>query len=225
MANGADVLRRLGFKDDELQRRFGLPPRPAPFDERAWEQRLANELYGYARQPLDMSFMTPEFEAAQQRATIDPLRRSFGIARKQGIDASLRTGGPVGAFINANAGAEGEAVGQQASRNFLTNTEFGADLASRKFGQSMDAANFQRGLYQNIRDTETAARAKRGGFGKFLKSVAGLAGTAIGGAFGGPAGAAIGGSAANALVGNDSARNYAQDIGEDWKKRNLGFSF
>lgn len=167
------------FDFKNLKRNF--PSAVRPFDQRAWEQNLANELYGYARTPLDMSFQTPEFKAAQEEATIAPIRRSFGIARRQGINQSLRTGGPVGAFINANAGAEADAVRNQGAQNFLANTEFGADLASRKFNQAMGAAGYQGNLYQNIRDTETAAREKRGGFGKFVKGAAGLAGTLAGG--------------------------------------------
>lgn len=178
--------------------------------ERAKEQARINESHYLAEQPLDRSFMTPEFEAAQNRLTIDPIRRSFGLARQQGLQQSLRTGGPVGALYSSLAGQEGEAIGNQASRNFLTNTETAMDLAGRRFGQNLASTEFAAGQGELEKQREERRQARGSKFGRFARGVAGLAGTALGGGFN-PLGFLGGGGGGGGSI-NYGNRSFANSL-------------
>lgn len=157
---------------------------PVPWDQQ-WQGQEVAQLAKIADQPFDLSFMdVPGFQEAQNRATLDPIRRTFGTATRRGIQAALRTGGPVGAQINTLAGQEGEAIRQQGASNFLRNMQTGIDLAGRRFQQRFGISQFQEGrrtFEENLKEARKRRRAAT------LTSLAGglgdLAGTGLALAF------------------------------------------
>lgn len=188
--------------------------------ERRKEQDAANYQRKLAETPLDLSFRTPEYLAAQDVSTLAPIRREFGTARKQGIDASLRTGGPVGAFITSLQGQEGDVLAEQGGRNFLGDVEFGANLAQRKFGNVMDVSQFEEGRRQFNEQVKAQKEAQKRSFlGQTLGTLGSLAGTAASIAFP-PAAPAI---AAGNIVSGGFNRAFGGSLRLDDPRRRLGY--
>lgn len=149
-----------------------------------------------ANQSIDLSFMTPEFQAAQERTTLDPLRRGYSAARRRGLATSLRAGQPVGAMLNSLTGQEGQAVADVGARNFLSNQSFGAELAGRRFQERFAEYQAEQG----------AAERQQARGSKFSRFVGGLASIAL------PAAAMLFPPAGLALAGAAAAGSAAQAI-------------
>lgn len=157
---------------------------PVPWDQQ-WQGQEIKQLADIADKPFDLSFMdVPGFKEAEERATIEPIRRSFGVAQRRGFQQSLRTGSPVSAASTALAGQEGRAVREAGASNFLRNIRTGIDLAGRRFQQRFGISQFQEGRRQFEENLKEARKRRRASTATAIAGGLGdLAGTGLAIAF------------------------------------------
>jgi len=109
-------------------------------------------------------------ERLAEQGLFEPIQRQFGLARQQLGQQALRTGQPIGALYTSLAGQESEALADTAQRRFSNVQGLrGFEEQRRQFGQSLSEQQRQFNKEH-----------EGGGFGGFLKDVAGLAGSAFG---------------------------------------------
>lgn len=132
-----------------------------PWDQQ-WQGQEIGQLADIADKPFDLSFMdVPGFREAEDRATLAPIRRGFSVARRQGLNQSLRTGAPISALYSTLAGQEGQAIQGQTASNFLRNMRTGIDLAGRRFQQRFGISQFQEGRRQFEENLKEARKRRR----------------------------------------------------------------
>lgn len=181
MPNGLDVMRRLGINPNRFA---ALRKPPVPWEQQ-WQGKEIEQLVGIADKPFDLSFMdVPGFREAEERATLEPIRRTFGTAQRRGYQQSLRTGQPISAGATVLAGQEGRAIREQTASNFLRNIRTGIDLAGRRFGQRFQISQFQEGRRRFEEELKEARKRRRAATAASIAGGLGeLAGTGLAIAF------------------------------------------